>query len=81
VSDPLYLRARQAVRASRLAGAAGVDAETRTPLDVAAYLACQAAGVSIAEIRVKLWEQERRWLALELAASFIHPETDEIPLP
>ena len=79
MNEELFRNAWEAVKASRNAGAAGVDEATRAPLDLAAYRACQAAGVSIAEIRVRLWEAERRWLALELAASFIHPETDEIP--
>ena len=78
----LFRRAWDAVKASRDAGlAGGVDPETKDRLDLAAYKACEAAGVSIAELRVKQWQQERRWMAVQLAASFIRPETDEVPLP
>ena len=82
MNPELFRKAWEAVKASRQAGlAGGVDRETKDRLDMAAYRACEVAGVTIAEIRVKLWQQQRRWLAVQLAASFIRPETDEIPLP
>ena len=82
MSEELFRNAWQAVKASRQAGLANVlSRDARHELDMRAYRACEAAGVSIAELRVKQWQQERRWLALALAASFIHPDVDEVPLP
>ena len=62
-------QARQAVQASRLAGFAAVDAQTQHRLDMLAYRICQAAGMSIAEIRVELWHQERQATLAEFSAT------------
>jgi hypothetical protein len=46
---------------------------------MAAYRACEAAGVSIASVRVQLWREDRLALAKELTARFITAEVDEVP--
>ena len=53
-------QARQAVQASRVAGLQGIDAETQHRLDMLAYRICEAATMSIADLRVELWHQERQ---------------------
>jgi hypothetical protein len=62
----LLEQAREAVRASRdFAPANGkrftpAESETLGRLCRDAYLACQAAGTTIAAERVKLWQEERQ---------------------
>ena len=72
-----YCRAKAAVQACRPAGE--LEPEARHALDMTAYSACQAAGVSIAAMRVQLWREDRQRLIRELTARFIQADTDEVP--
>ena len=66
MSAPLLEQAKEAVRKSRdFAPANGEhyspeEAEMLNRLCRDAYLACEAAGTTIAEMRRQLWEEERK---------------------
>jgi hypothetical protein len=73
MSAPLLEQARAAVKAARDFEPAGehytdVEVETLNRLCRDAYLACQAAGVTIGQMRLALYQEEREEHRLKLEA-------------